>query len=115
MRMTALLRIGFSFRASARARPVRIGLREFYSGAPRLGQSDRNRLLGRPRAMLSLAHMMNLFAHQFACLHGRRFAFGLVFARPSESFLFRHLPYPLSGEFSKGNGNTYATAAKSMT
>ncbi|MFZ2061700.1 MAG: hypothetical protein WAU82_11865 [Candidatus Binatus sp.] len=91
--MAALLGIGLGFFASALAGSRRVGLGQVHSCATRLGQSDRNRLLGRSRAMLSLTHMMDFLAYEFARLDGRSFAFGLVFARPSKSFFFRHLPY----------------------
>ena len=58
--------------------------------------------------------MMNFFAHKFARLDGRRFAFGLVFARPSESFMFWQLPHHRD-EFSKKCGNTHAIAQVRMT
>jgi hypothetical protein len=89
--MAALLGIGLGFLARALACPVGIRWRQFNASATGLGESDRNRLLGRPRAMLSLAHVMDFFAHEFARLDGRRFAFGLVFAGPSQSFFFWHL------------------------
>ena len=43
--------------------------------------------------MLSLTDVMDFLAYEFARLHGRSFAFGLILARPSKSFFFRHLPY----------------------
>jgi hypothetical protein len=45
--------------------------------------------------MLALAHMMDFFAYEFAGLDGWRFAFGLVFARPSQSFRFWHFASPV--------------------
>lgn len=100
--------IGLGFFARALAGSLRIRWRQLHSRATRLGQSDRNGLLGRPRAVLSLAHMMDLFAYEFACLDGRRFALGLVFARSSQSFLFWHLPSPWNDGFNKKWGNSYA-------
>jgi hypothetical protein len=45
--------------------------------------------------MLSLAHVMDFFAYEFAGLDRRRFAFGLVFACLSQSFLFWHFASPV--------------------
>jgi hypothetical protein len=79
--MLALFGIGLCFLSGARAGFAGIRWRQLHAGAARLGKSDRNRLLGRSRTMLSFAHMMNLFAHELARLDGRCFALGLVFAR----------------------------------
>jgi hypothetical protein len=92
--MATLLGIGLGFFARALAASGGIRWRQLHARATRLGQTDSNCLLGGPRAMLSLAYVMDFFAYEFARLDGRRFAFGLVFARSSESFLFWHLPHP---------------------
>lgn len=110
--MLARLGIRLGLLTGARASSVRIRLRQFHSGAPRLGKSDRNRLLGRSRAMLSLAHMMNLFAHKFARLDGRCLTLGLVFVRSSKRFLFWHLPHRRD-EFSKEIGQHSCHRARS--
>ena len=44
------------------------GRRQFHARAPRLGQPDCDSLLRRPRAMLSLANMLDLFTNEFARL-----------------------------------------------
>ena len=45
--------------------------------------------------MFSFPNMLDLFAHEFTGLGGWGFAFGCVFARPLQSFLFWHLLNPL--------------------
>src|SRR5262249_35933934 len=42
--------------------------RQVDAGAARLGQADRDRLLGRSRAMLAVANLVDLGAHEFARL-----------------------------------------------
>src|SRR5207237_7223903 len=64
--------------------------REFDAGAPRLGETDRDRLFGRSRAMLALADVMHLLAHEFAGLSTRCFPFALVLVRAFDRFSFWH-------------------------
>jgi hypothetical protein len=109
--MAAFLGISLCLLAGARAGGVWVGLRQLHSGAPRLGQSDRNRLLGRSRAMFSLAHMMNLFANKFARLDGRRFTFSLVFARPSSVSCSGICLTPSSEDLANNWGNSCAILA----
>ena len=54
--------------------------REFHAGAARLGEPDGDGLLRGARAVLALAHVVNLLAHELSRLRGRRLALGLVLA-----------------------------------
>jgi len=40
--------------------------------------------------MFSLSNVLHFFAHELACLSGRRLTFAFVFARPFHWFFFRH-------------------------
>ena len=40
--------------------------------------------------MLAFPNVFHFFAHKFACLSGRRFAFTLIFARVFNCFFFWH-------------------------
>jgi len=59
-------------------------------------QADRNRLLWRPRSVLSLAHVMKLLTHKLSRLCRRRFALFFIALRSFDCFLFRHNRFPLS-------------------
>ena len=59
---------GRAARALARARRGPLRNAELHSRAARLGQADRDRLLGRTSAVLALADVVDLFAHEFARL-----------------------------------------------
>jgi hypothetical protein len=52
--------------------------------------------------MLSLADMINLFAHEFSGLRRRSLALGGVLARPIQCFLFRHFVYLSAGKLQHG-------------
>ncbi len=84
-----------AFRVRSAAARLRVVLarppRQLHAGAPRLGQPDRDRLLGRPRAMLALADVVDLLAHELARLGARRFAFAGVPAGALNGSLFRHV------------------------
>src|SRR5687768_5511738 len=68
---------------------VRGRRRQLDAGAPRLREADRNRLFRGARAMLALADVMDLFAHELTSLGRRRLALPLVSACPFERFFFR--------------------------
>jgi hypothetical protein len=85
---SALRGTGASSAASRRFVPG--SRRQPDAGAARLGKSDCYRLLRGSRAVLSLAYVMNLFAHELARLRGRGFALSLVALRALDGFLFRH-------------------------
>src|SRR3569623_3490709 len=76
--------------------------RQLHSRAPGFGEPNRNRLFRAPRAVLSLPHVLDLFANEFASLCGRRLSFARVPARPLDSLLFRHrdLRYSFSNHLS---------------
>src|SRR5205823_7716663 len=63
---------------------------ELHAGAPRLGETDRDRLLGRPRTVLPFADVVDLLAYELARLCGRGFTFALVLARAFDRLSFRH-------------------------
>jgi hypothetical protein len=64
--------------------------RQLYSGSPRLGQTNGDRLLWRAGAVFAFPNVFHFFAHKLARLSGRRFAFALVFARAFNWFFFWH-------------------------
>src|SRR5512143_332051 len=61
-----------------RGRPLP-GWPESHSGPARLRQTDRDRLLGRAGAVLSLADVMHLLAHELPGLRARRLPLAPVF------------------------------------
>src|SRR5262245_47400555 len=71
------------------------GRRQVHSGAPRLGEPDRDRLLRRPRAMLPFADMLHLFPDELAGLSRRRLALLLVLLRCLHCLLLGHDPSPV--------------------
>ena len=62
--------------------------------APRLRQTDRDRLLRRPRPVLSGADVVNLFSHVLSRLSRRGLPLGLVALRSSSHSLFGHRASP---------------------
>src|SRR2546421_6659555 len=77
----------------ARGAPLRRRL-EPHAGAPRLGQADGDRLLGRARAVLALPHVLDLLADELAGLRRRRLALPLRLMRSLDRLLLRHRPSP---------------------
>jgi hypothetical protein len=64
--------------------------RQLYSGPPRLGQTNGDRLLWRAGAVFAFPNVFHFFAHKLARLGGRRLAFALIFARAFNRFFFWH-------------------------
>jgi hypothetical protein len=64
--------------------------RQLYSGPPRLGQTNGDRLLWRSGAVFAFPNVFHFFAHKLARLSGRRLAFALIFARAFNRFFFWH-------------------------
>jgi hypothetical protein len=64
--------------------------RQLYSGPPRLGQTNGDRLLRRAGAVFAFPNVFHFFAHKLARLGGRRLAFALIFARAFNWFFFWH-------------------------
>jgi hypothetical protein len=64
--------------------------RQLYSGAPRLGETNGDRLLWRSGAVFTFPNVFHFFAHKLARLSGRRLAFALIFARAFNWFFFWH-------------------------
>src|SRR5687767_10633518 len=66
-----------------RALPLRLPLRgapllrQLHARLPRLRQTDRDRLLRRPRAVLAFTNVMDLLAHELARLRAGRLALTL--------------------------------------
>jgi len=79
-------------RLLARARACVLRWRERHAGTTRLRQSDRNRLLGRARAVFALADMMDFFAHELSRLGARRFALAGVSTRAVDGRFLWHFP-----------------------
>src|SRR5438067_1772834 len=67
------------------------GRRQANAGAARLRQPNRDRLLGIACAVLTFAHMMHLFANEFAGLRGGRFSFALVLTRGLHCLFLGHV------------------------
>src|SRR5215469_1551570 len=66
------------------------GRRQFHARAPRLGQPDCDSLLRRPRAMLSLANMLDLFTNEFARPKREQQA-GMILPDAARNSLQRHV------------------------
>jgi hypothetical protein len=64
--------------------------RQLYSGPPRLGQTNGDRLLWRSGAVFAFPNVFHFFAHKLACLSGRRFAFTLILTGAFNCFFFWH-------------------------
>src|SRR5438552_1511976 len=64
--------------------------RKIDTGAARLGQSNRDRLLCRSGAVLAFADVVHLLADELARLGGGGFAFALVASGAFEGFFFGH-------------------------
>ena len=64
--------------------------RQLHTGPSRFRQTDGDCLLGRPCPVFSFTDVLHFFAHEFARLRGRRFAFASVLACPFDCFLFWH-------------------------
>jgi hypothetical protein len=64
--------------------------RQLYSGSPRLGQTNGDRLLWRAGTVFAFPNVFHFFAHKLARLSGRRLAFAFVFARAFNWFFFWH-------------------------
>src|SRR5262245_9178731 len=66
--------------------------RQLHARPPSFREPDRNRLFRRPRAVLALAHVMNLLADELSSLRRRRVSLPLVTASTLECGLLRHSP-----------------------
>jgi hypothetical protein len=65
--------------------------RQFYSGPPRLGETNRDGLLRRSSAVLAFSNVFHFFAYKLTRLSRRGLAFALVFARAFNCFFFWHI------------------------
>src|SRR5437879_12946877 len=63
---------------------------ELHTGTPGLAEPDRDRLLRRAGAMLALADVVNLFAHELARLRRGGLPAALVLAGALQRLLLRH-------------------------
>jgi hypothetical protein len=63
---------------------------ELHAGAPRLGEADRDRLLGRSRPVLAFTDVVHLPAHELAGLRGWSLSLALVLFRAFDRFLLGH-------------------------
>src|SRR6185295_15283998 len=72
------------------ARALRARRGKPHAGAAGLGQADRDRLLRRARAVLALAHVVYLLAHELARLRRGRLVFRFVAACGPQRLLLRH-------------------------
>src|SRR5439155_26472787 len=89
----------------ARGAPLRRRL-EPHAGAPRLGQADGDRLLGRARAVLALPHVLDLLADELAGLRRRSLALPLRLMRSLDRLLLRHHPSPRDIELATSRAAT---------
>lgn len=64
--------------------------RQLYSGPPRLGQTNGDRLLWRSGAVFAFPNVFHFFAHKLAGLSAGRLAFTLILARAFNWFFFWH-------------------------
>jgi hypothetical protein len=64
--------------------------RQLDTRAPSLGQSDRDRLLGGARTVLSFPNVVDFFAHEFPGLRTGGFPLARVLSGTLDRFLFRH-------------------------
>ena len=77
--------------------------RQLHSGAARFGKADRDGLFRGSGAVFSLTDMLDFFAHKFARLRRRRFAFALFLAGPRDGFIFWHIkPVRAPGDARRG-------------
>src|SRR5262245_51616981 len=76
-------------------RGARLRGRELHAGAPRLGQPDRDRLLGRLRAVLAFPDVLDLLAHELARLRAGRFSLARVLPRTLHDLLLWHGVLPV--------------------
>ena len=86
--------------------------RELHSGAARLRQADGNGLLRRPRAVLALANVVHLFAHELAGLRRRRLSLARILVRALDRFSFRHPSPPDQCRESRGRAVPFATGRR---
>src|SRR5438067_1701824 len=80
--------------ARSRRRGPLLGRRQLDAGPARLGEADGDGLLGRARAVLALAHVVDLLPHELAGLPGGTLALATVASGPFERSLLRHGPPP---------------------
>jgi len=83
--------VGGRFPARLRGGGAFLGRRQPDAGPPRLGEADRDGLLGGAGPVLALADVMDLLPHELARLGGRAHILTRILPRPFERFLFRHL------------------------
>src|SRR5438046_10526552 len=65
--------------------------RHAHAGTARLRESDRDRLFGRPGAVLAFADVVELFTHELAGLRAGRLPLAAVAARALQRLLLRHI------------------------
>lgn len=64
--------------------------RQIDTGPPRFGQSNRNRLLRRSRAVFPFANVLDLLANKLAGLRAGRFSLALISRHTLQGLLLRH-------------------------
>jgi hypothetical protein len=86
--------------------------RQLYSGPPRLGQTNGDRLLWRAGTVFAFPNVFHFFAHKLARLSGRRLAFAFIFARAFNWFFFWHnkMISPLATSLDVINSGKYSRA-----
>src|SRR5262249_29511192 len=89
-----LARRAVSRRLAPRPRCGELARVELHARTPRLRQPDRDRLPRALGAVLALANVAHLLAHELACLRRRRFARALVPPRTLDGSLLRHVHLP---------------------
>src|SRR6185437_6657311 len=80
--------------------------RQVDARAPRFGETDRDRLLRRARAMLAAPDLLHLLADEFAGLRRRGFALPLVAPRPLDRCLPGHDDVSFNETFTAFNALT---------
>ena len=93
---TAPGQVPFSLFSHPIRRTACLGSPQLHASTACFRQANRNRLLWRPRSVLSLAQVMKLLAHKLSRLCRRRFSLFFIALCFFDCFLFRHNRYPLS-------------------
>src|SRR5216683_1823692 len=88
--------VPFSLFSHPIRRTACLGSPQLHASTACFRQANRNRLLWRPRSVLSLAHVMKLLAHKLPRLCRRRFSLFFIALCSFDCFLFRHNRYPPS-------------------
>lgn len=85
---------------------------ELHTSASRLGEANRDGLLRRSGAVLTVADVLHLLAHELTGLRARRLPFALVLARAFDRFSFRHHLLPVAALLESHFDSTHRRASR---